>query len=230
MLLVLVSDSTQLLCNEHQEQVRILVSILERAASGSEWETEKLASLRMLFQCELEEADGFVPRLHGAGRTRKNACSMLASCSCGSPGCTSYARNPSAIFAPATRRAFIGQGCFAQTRFCELRPETVSKGIRGRSGGIFGPRIGAKMGRTRRFGCLVGPRFGYPRDFSDGFRSVFSEVRAENLHPAISNGPGPPQAREKPGRSLGRGISEGVRPNDNRIVVPRRARARTPNE
>jgi len=43
-LLVLVSDSTQLLCNEHQEQVRILASILERAASGSEWETEKLAS------------------------------------------------------------------------------------------------------------------------------------------------------------------------------------------
>jgi hypothetical protein len=121
-LLVLVSDSTQLLCNEAQEQVRILASILERAASGSDWETEKLASLRMLFQCELEEADGYVSRLHGAGRMRKNACSKLASGSCGSRGCTSSARNPSAIFTPATRRAFIGQVCFAQTRFCELRP------------------------------------------------------------------------------------------------------------
>lgn len=79
---VLVSDAMQLLRHEPVEQLRVLLSTLERAALGPGWkgapsgflgremgseEHLKLASLRVLFQCEPETADDFVSRLQGAG-------------------------------------------------------------------------------------------------------------------------------------------------------------------
>src|SRR5215208_3516993 len=51
---------------------------------------------------------------------------------------------------------------------------------------------------------------------------VFCEVGAENLHPAGPDGPGHERRQEKSRAALGRGISEGARPNDDQIVVPRR--------
>ncbi len=61
--------------------------------------------------------------------------------------------------------------------FCELRPETVRKGVRVTFRGCaFGRSIGAKTGRTGRFGCLGGAAFRALRDFSDSFLTEFSEV------------------------------------------------------
>jgi hypothetical protein len=38
-------------------------------------------------------------------------------------------------------------------------------------------------GRTGRFGCLVGTRFGHLRDFSDSFFTEFYEVRIAPVQP-----------------------------------------------
>jgi hypothetical protein len=58
-----------------------------------------------------------------------------------------------------------------ERRACELRRMPLlrlsEKGCDFRSGREFGPSIGAKTGRTGRFGRLVAPPFGYLWDFSD---------------------------------------------------------------
>src|SRR5215210_2485223 len=57
--------------------------------------------------------------------------------------------------------------------YAELRPETVRKGVRVTLRACMWPGYGGQNGRTGRFGCFVGPRFGHLRDFSDGFgRSI----------------------------------------------------------
>jgi hypothetical protein len=59
-------------------------------------------------------------------------------------------------------------------------------------------------------------------------RVILRSWGRENLHPAGPDGPGPHRRQEKGRSALGRGISEGARPNDDQIVVPRRARVHTP--
>ena len=41
------------------------------------------------------------------------------------------------------------------------------------SGRVFAPRMRVKTGRTGRFGCFVGSRFGHLRGFSDSFFTEF---------------------------------------------------------
>src|SRR3954452_23559613 len=51
------------------------------------------------------------------------------------------------------------------------------KGFEQRSEHGFGRYSGAKTGRKMPFGCLMRPRPGHLRDFSDSFLTGFSEVR-----------------------------------------------------
>jgi hypothetical protein len=66
----------------------------------------------------------------------------------------------------------------------ELRLETVRKGLRVTLRACIWPAYGAKTGRTGRFWCFVGSRFGHLRDFSDSFLTAFSEVGQRTACPA----------------------------------------------
>lgn len=72
MLIVLVSNAACLLRDESPRDLKILVEVLGRASLGSGFaqvlgENPELATLRVMFQCELETADALLGRLHEAG-------------------------------------------------------------------------------------------------------------------------------------------------------------------
>ena len=65
-LMVLISDSVQLLRDESPQDLKIFVNIMEQASLGSSF-AQNPTELRVLFQCEPETADTTLHRLNKVG-------------------------------------------------------------------------------------------------------------------------------------------------------------------